>query len=323
MKQARIFSAFKLQFFRKKGSQMALKIAYICLCHADPAFIARAAKTLQYEDDGFFIHVDHKQDEAPFRAACKELPHVRFVEDPVDNYWGGFNSIIATMRTFKLALATGDYDRFVILQGQDYPLFSPKEIHNFFEAHPHTEFCKAKNISTSKKKKDYMKCCGFWLMDMKRAFPMICVRGLFHKFNLLGIKYRPAVFRGKNEIWQIYHGQAHFAITRDCAQYVLNVFETNHAYNRYMKHRFPPDEIYIHTIIHNSPFKENVSKDVIIRRSGERTLLNLTYFEYPYYVAVFTEKEDYHWLKETGCLFVRKVNSGSPALLDEIDRHIL
>ena len=63
---------------------------------------------------------------------------------------------------------------------------------------------------------------------------MICVRGVFHKFNLFGIKYRPAVFRGKNEIWQISH-----------------------------------------------------------------------------------------WLKETGCLCIRKVNSGPPALLDEIDRHIL
>ena len=90
-----------------------------------------------------------------------------------------------------------------------------------------------------------------------------------------------------------------------------------------MKYRFPPDEIYIHTIIHNSPFRNNVSKDVIIRRSGEETLLNLTYFEYPVYVTVFTDKEDYKWLKNTGCLFVRKVNSSSSTLLDEIDKHIL
>ena len=75
IKQAQMCSAYKLQYFRKKGSQMALKIAYICLCHADPDFIARAAKNLQYEEDGFFIHVDHKQDEASFRAACKDLPH--------------------------------------------------------------------------------------------------------------------------------------------------------------------------------------------------------------------------------------------------------
>ena len=83
---------------------------------------------------------------------------------------GGYNSIIATMRTIKLALSTNDYDRFVLLQGQDYPLYSPKEIHNFFEANIDVEFCKAKNISVSKSKKDYMKCCGFWMMDGKPNF---------------------------------------------------------------------------------------------------------------------------------------------------------
>ena len=90
-----------------------------------------------------------------------------------------------------------------------------------------------------------------------------------------------------------------------------------------MKHRFPPDEIYIHTIIHNSPFKHKVSKNVIVNRSGAKTLLNLTYFEYPNFVTVFTDKDDYQWLKNTGCLFVRKVNSNSYNLINEIDKNIL
>lgn len=303
---------------------MALKIAYICLCHTDPVFVARTAKTLQYEEDGFFIHVDNKQDITPFREACNGIDNVYFVEERIDNYWGGYNSIIATMRTIKLALSTNDYDRFVLLQGQDYPLYSPAEIHNFFESNIDIEFCKAKNISISKNKKDYMKCCGLWFMDMQHSsFIMKCIRFLFHKFNTCGIKYRMPTFKNGKEKWSIYHGWAQFALTRDCIKYVLDIYENNAKYNKYMKHRFPPDELYIHTIIHNSPFRDKVSKDVIIRRSGEETLLNLTYFEYPVYVTVFTDKEDYKWLKNTGCLFVRKVNSSSSNLLDEIDKHIL
>lgn len=303
---------------------MALKIAYICLCHTDPVFVARTAKTLQYEKDGFFIHVDNKQDITPFREACNGIENVYFVEERIDNYWGGYNSIIATMRTIKLALSTNDYDRFVLLQGQDYPLYSPAEIHNFFESNIDIEFCKAKNISISKNKKDYMKCCGLWLMDMQHpSFLMKCIRFLIHKFNTFGIKYRMPTFKNGKEKWSIYHGWAQFALTRDCVKYVLDIYENNAKYNKYMKHRFPPDEIYIQTIIHNSPFSDKVSKDVIVRRSGEETLLNLTYFEYPVYVTVFADKEDYKWLKNTGCLFVRKVNSSSSNLLDEIDKHIL
>ena len=104
---------------------MALRIAYICLCHTDPIFVARTAKTLQYEKDGFFIHVDNKQDITPFTEACDGIDNVYFVEERIDNYWGGYNSIIATMRTIQLALSTDDYDRFILLQGQDYPLYSP------------------------------------------------------------------------------------------------------------------------------------------------------------------------------------------------------
>ena len=302
---------------------MALKIAYICLCHLDPKFIARAAKALQYEQDGFFVHVDNKVDIEPFISACAGLDNVHFVEDRIDNYWGGFHSTIATIRTIKFALSKDNYDRFVILQGQDYPLFSPKHIHEFFEKYKDTEFCKAKNISISPNKRDYMKCCGYWMMDGKPNFFQKCLRVFLVKLNKTGIKYRKATFKNGKEKWNIYHGKAHIALTRDCVNYVLNVYENNRAYNKYVKHRFPPDEMYIHTIIHNSHFKDKVCKEIIIDRFGKETLFNLTYLEYPVYATVFRDKEDYQWLKNMGCLFVRKVNSTSGELLDEIDKHIL
>jgi hypothetical protein len=64
-------------------------IAYICLCHQDPLFISRVAKTLCYNNDGFFIHVDRKVDIEPFIFACKELSNVHFVHNRIDNFWGG------------------------------------------------------------------------------------------------------------------------------------------------------------------------------------------------------------------------------------------
>lgn len=302
---------------------MELKIAYICLCHIDPEFVARTAKTLRYKEDGFFIHVDNKTDAGPFIAACDGLDNVHFVENRVDNFWGGYNSITATMWTIQLALSVDNYDRFILLQGQDYPLYSPMEIHDFFEKYSEVEFCKAKNISASQNKKDYMKCCGFWIKDIERNLFLRLVIGALHKFNSLGVKYRTAVFKDRGKTWPVYHGWAQFALTSDCIKYILDVYKNDQKYNRFMKHRFPPDEIYIHTIIHNSPFADRVSKKPIIQRSGKETLLNLTYFEYPVYVTVFTNKDDYLWLKKTGCLFVRKVNSSSCDLLDEIDKCIL
>ena len=67
---------------------MSLKIAYICLCHTDPVFVAKTAKALNYAADGFFIHVDNKQDISPFVEACNGLNNVHFVKERIDNHWG-------------------------------------------------------------------------------------------------------------------------------------------------------------------------------------------------------------------------------------------
>ncbi len=297
-------------------------IAYLYICHNNPDLLGRIAKTLEYNDDAIFVHVDNKVDIAPFIESTKNCSNVHFIKERIDNYWGGFNSIIATMELIRMALTFGNYSRFVLMQGQDYPLFSAKEIHNFFENND-IEYCRAKDITISSNKRDYMKWGGYWQLDGRTK--NIFAKGLnfaLSRINMVGIKYRSGIFRNNGEKWHIFKGWAQFALTDACVKYILSVYDNNQKFNKYMKHRFPPDEIYIHTIIHNSYFKDKVSNNVIIRRGGEETLLNLTYFEYPASVTVFKETSDYQWLKNTGCLFVRKVNDSSNDLLDEIDRNI-
>lgn len=300
------------------------RIAYIYLCHNNPELLGRVANALKYGEDAIFVHVDNKVDIEPFLMHAKEHSNVFFNMNRINNYWGGFHSIIATMETIRMALKHGAYTRFIVMQGQDYPLFSPKEIHDFFRNND-AEYCQAKDITVSTDKHDYMKWAGYWYLDCaKYSIPRI-----FHfaisRFNFLGIKYRKGIFTYGNEAWHVYKGWAQVALTRNCVEHILSIYDNCSEYNRFMKHRFPPDEIYIHTIIHNSKYKDKVAKEIIKRRTGELTRLNLTYFEYPgpVIVTVFTEKSDYEWLKKTGCLFVRKVNSSSTALLDEIDRNIL
>lgn len=298
-------------------------IAYLYLCHNNPELLGRVAKVLEYSGDKIFVHVDKKVDISPFVEAAKACKNVHFIDDRINNYWGGFNSVIATIRLMREALNCGNFSRFVLLQGQDYPLYSPKEIHTFFDGND-TEYCQAKDITISTDKKDYMKWAGYWYMDSHSK--NIFIRGI--KFittlvNRLGIKYRPGVFRTNTETWHVFKGWAQIALTDECVKHIISVYDNTESYNRFIKHRFPPDEIFFHTIIHNSPiFKNKVCNNTIVRRSGEKTLLNLTYFEYPVQVTVFTEASDYQWLKKTGCLFVRKVNESSLALLDEIDKNI-
>ena len=302
-------------------------IAYLYICHNNPELLRRVANVLEYNEDSIFVHVDNKVDITPFIQATKNCKNVYFINKRINNYWGGFNSIVATIELMRMALNLGEYSRFVLLQGQDYPLFSPKQIHAFFDNN-NIEYCRAKDITISKDKNDYMKWAGYWLMDghYKNFFAKGIRKGIrfiLSKINKLGIKYRSGIFRSNGEKWHVFKGWAQFALTNACVQHIVSVYDNNKKFNRFMKHRFPPDEIYIHTIIHNSRFKEKVSDNIIVRRNGEKTLLNLTYFEYPVQVTVFTASLDYQWLKNTGCLFVRKVNDTSEALLNEIDKNIM
>ena len=109
-------------------------------------------------------------------------------------------------------------------------------------------------------------------------------------------------------------------------EYVLNIYETMPKFNNYMRHKFPPDEMYIQTVLFNSPFKDRISDYSLIPREGAEWFseyLNLTYFEYPVTVTIFDKAEDYKDLINTKALFVRKVTyTQSAKLLDEIDVHL-
>jgi hypothetical protein len=302
-----------------------IRIAYICLCHTDPDFVAHTADTLAYQEDAFFVHVDKKTEIEPFLEKCKSKQNVVFVQDDkrVKTYWGGFNAIIALMNTLEMAVAKGGFDRFVILQGQDYPLVSNREIHDFYRRRRQTEFCKALDISRAGNKHDRMFTRGFWLQDVDKGNPALRLLSLaFSRFNKLGLGYRKAYFKCRDTKWDIYKGWAQLSLTMNCVLHILDVYRNNKAFNRYFKNRFPVDEMYLHTIIYNSDFRDRLYQPVIYNRHGAETLLNMTYFEYPDQVVVFSKSTDYEWLKRTGCLFARKINSSSRELVDVIDRHI-
>lgn len=313
---------------KTKNNNEDINIAYLLLCHEDSKLLKRLAKILLYKKDKIFVHVDKKVDITNFKKAVKGLENVFFIENRCDISWGGFNSIVATMALIKAMLNDNiKYDRFILLQGKDYPLYSPKDIHSFFNERRDEEFCKAVNITKSKNPVDYMKCCGRWYLDWNRNIFQKVVRKFFAFLNTkVCIKYRKGYFMFNKNRWDVFKGWAQISLTRDCALFVLSIYENTPKYNQFMKRRFPQDEIYIHTIIYNSNFKNKVTNYSLVPRKNAEWFsneLNLTYFEYPKQVSVFKNASDYVELLKTKALFVRKLTSvDSTQLLDTIDSSI-
>ncbi len=239
---------------------------------------------------------------------------------------GGYNSINATIDLMKTALEAGDFDRFIILQGLEYPILSNKQIEKFLEQHHDTEFIKAQNTSISTEARKTHKYRLFYYFDKRH---IRAVRYL-HRFNQYLLRKnmiipfkRNYVKNNHGEKMQIFQGCAQFGLTKKAVEYIVQFHDNNPRFNRYFKSMFAADEAYFHTILYNSDF---ISKTIDGGPVDVPTLsyhANLTYFEYPGYtieIKIFKEKEDYQRLRDTGKLFFRKATSDSSELLDYIDQ---
>ena len=67
-----------------------MRIAYLILCHTDPAHIARLCRKITTGTDHIaFVHVDGKSDISPFENLLKGLSHVCLIQDRTNVFWGG------------------------------------------------------------------------------------------------------------------------------------------------------------------------------------------------------------------------------------------
>lgn len=302
-----------------------MKIAYLILCHTDPNHIKRLTNKIT-KDSGneAFVHVDGKSDIAPFEHALKDNAHVHMIKQRFNVYWGGYASIEATIALFREALSTGSFDRFVIIQGLEYPIKTNQEIHAFFEANADKEFILAQNISDCRNPKETHKYSLYWPLDnVHRSLigKTICTLNyrLFLKSGIIPHFKKNYARSATGKEMAIHQGCAQFSVTRQLAEYIVNFHDENADFNRYFKTMYAPDEAYFHTIVYNSPFIAQTPDGKAVTRSHLTDFENLTYFEYPVYVTLFTKKSDWPKLRDSGFLFFRKASSESKELLDYID----
>ena len=306
--------------------EVEVRVAFLNLVHCDPGVVARTTKKLT-EKPGFdmFIHIDAKVDAQPFYDQLNNVSQVYFVEDRKTVYWGGFHAIEATIALLKLALSQPkEYDYFVLFQNLDYPIRSNDAMEEFFVKHQEKEFirgCKIGQIRDwhyQRKYKIYNKRDDdFYLSNPSK------LRRIIHNLGL-GIRSIPTigfsgVIKENQQSYCIYYGAAQWAVTRTCAKYFVDFYETHPKFNRIMSHIQFPDEEYFHTIVHNTDLKYRCIR---YNEPIQRWLVNwrnIHYFEYPKEVTVFTEK-DFDRLMKKKELFCRKVRSGvSDELMNKID----
>ena len=294
-------------------------LAYLISAYCDPDHVKRLIESLDMDAD-FYVHIDARVDDGPFRRLLPDKVH--FVErHPVS--WGGYEQVEYQMELLRAAVESGQpYSHVVCLSGQDYPLWSNRRIHDFFAQHPHGEFIGGYDLTRTDNKDQLCKITHYhpfrdlqwknlWLKNK-----LIVVSR--HVLSILGFRRKPQV-RINGMLRDVYFGSDYWAITLDCARYVLRTMKQNPNIERYFRTVYVPSELCMQTIVYNSPF----SRNGLLQKGHFPGLAKLTPLHYIFYQGAVKHLtiDDWQMLCESDKMFCRKLVSGtSDELVDEIDR---
>ena len=272
-----------------------MKIAHLILTHTNPTQFKRLIKRLAHPDADFYIHVDLKVDLEDFLPETN-FKHIFFVRNRISIVWGGYSMVEATVSGFREILQSGKhYDYINLLSGQDYPLKSAEEIHQFYSQNPGKAFMETLSV----------------MEEWQEAIPRL-TKYHFTDYRFVGVNTFEALLnlvvskrKIPNNLIPVGRSQW-FTITLEHAKYIVDYLSENKNVVNFFRFTWGSDEIIFQTILYNSKYKQDIVSD---------NLMYIDWSEGKPNPKTFTIS-DLPVLSKSGKLFARKFNQ-------KIDKDIL
>jgi len=106
-----------------------MKVAFIILAYKNPLQLRWLIESLAHEDHSFFIHIDKGRDIIPFEKELNQLQKVNWsFTERQHSFWGSYFCVKALIEGMKQAKQTDDFDYFIHISGQDFPVITPESI---------------------------------------------------------------------------------------------------------------------------------------------------------------------------------------------------
>lgn len=295
----------------------AKKVAYLILAHTDPQQLERLILALNYHCD-FYIHIDLFSDISPFLQL--RLPaNATIIKERVRVNWAGFSQVEASSNLIKAALQTGkDYTHLVLLSGMDYPIKPPTEIVGYLNRNQDQQFIR------------------YTFMEDAPEHYMGMIHHYFFRDDLPFIRHRQArrvvrfLMEGTAKPFKKAYfsnikpcaGSSWWALTLDCARYIIDYMKAHPEVVNFHKHTFASDEHFYHTLVANSHFASQVPNNLRTYLCGPHHFANL-HIVHPSLTKTYTI-DDFDEIKKSSMFFVRKVTTDkSKELLDQIDEKLI
>lgn len=287
--------------------------AYLIMCHKDDYLLRRLISALDDSRNDIYIHMDSKTDcDMEQIRQIAQYSHIVVVER-TDVTWGDYSQINAELILLKAALSSHHYEYLHLLSGSDFPIQTQDIIHSFFHNHRGTEFVQIDSVSYSEYK-----------YRVERYYPLQHILGretasypnmrhvVFWLLNKL-ISSVQGVFFPRNQDIKFAKGANWFSITSNLAQYVV---DREAWIKKIFSHSLNGDELFLQTIVCNSPFKNRLYQ--LNSQSSSRSIVRLIDWDRgsPY---IFTYK-DLEELAQSEMMFARKIVPSDSSFIDALYR---
>jgi len=269
----------------------SINIAYLILVHRLPGQFKRLFKALYDPSNFYLIHIDKKANQEigeEISVFLQKYPNVHILKSK-NVVWGGYSMVQAELDGIKYLLDMKmEWDYFINLSGQDYPLKSQKIIKEFL----------SKNNG-----KNYIK-----IIDQKKSRPetMNRIENYFEESeNKISEETHKRDFM-KGVI--PYIGGQWMILTRSCCEFLCNSTEVKR-FEDYYLNTLIADESFFQTVLMNTSF------DGILVDDDKRAIIWIPDGDIKLRPKTFTET-DLDFLQTGNPIFARKFD-------DNVDSKII
>ena len=209
-------------------------IAYLVLVHRFPEQFKRLFKSIHDPANHYLIHVDKNSGpalEADIRGFLTAYPNAEVLESKAA-LWGGYSLVDAELRGMARLLEMGqDWEVFINLSGQDFPLKTQKQIKSFLAQRRGQEFIKA--LDQQQVRPDTMPRVRKYVFELRDRI----VRTILSRRFLPGAKP--------------YIGNQWMMVSRRFCEFVCHDKRADR-YKAFYRHTFIADEGFFQTVMMNT-----------------------------------------------------------------------
>lgn len=291
-----------------------IRIAYIILTCDNPIHLNRMIASLNSPNVSFFIHVDEKSDISSY--SIPELDNIFIIKNRIKVYWGEFSQVQAIINLLRMAVTKDNYDYYIFLSGTDYPVRNNNYIFNYLIRNRGKEFINI--VKMPGVGKTFKRIWYYRFQNANKTYSPKSLIKLMLNFVIKNLRIKRK-FPERYSNLVFYGGSAKWALTGECIKYILDYIKNNPELVKYWRNTLMPDETFIHTIIGNSKFYNNIECNFSYE---DWSIGDTPAFLTMKHTRMLARNEYETPYGKSQIIFARKFTDNSTDLIEYIDRHL-